>query len=41
VKSILGWLKRIGESGQGLFLLDRELAQTRRPGTSADPDASA
>jgi ferritin len=41
VKSILGWLKRIGESGQGLFLLDRGLAQTRRPRTSADLDTSA
>ena len=41
VKGILGWLKRIGESGQGLFLLDRELAQNPRPGASADPDASA
>jgi hypothetical protein len=41
VKGILGWLKRIGESGQGLFLFDRGLAQTRRPRTSADLDTSA
>ena len=40
VKSIIGWLKRIGDSGQGLFLLDRELAQSRQPGATTAADAA-
>jgi len=39
VKNILGWIRRIGDSGQGLYLLDRELAQNL-PGGSAGPPAS-
>lgn len=40
VKDILDWLRRIGDSGYGLFLMDRELAQNLPPGASgvaADP----
>jgi len=34
IKDILGWLRRIGDSGHGLYLLDRELAQNLPPGGS-------
>jgi ferritin len=40
VRDILDWLRRIGDSGYGLFLMDRELAQNLPPGstqTEAEP----
>ena len=38
VKDILDWVRRIGDSGYGLFLMDRELAQNLPPGASAPAD---
>ena len=35
VKDILDWLRRIGDSGYGLYLMDRELAQNLPPGSSS------
>ena len=35
VKDILDWLRRIGDSGYGLYLMDRELAQNLPPGSTA------
>ncbi|MGH2689504.1 MAG: ferritin [Actinomycetota bacterium] len=40
VKDILDWVRRIGDSGYGLFLMDRELAQNLPPGSSAPADAA-
>ena len=43
VRDILDWLRRIGDSGYGLFLMDRELAQNLPPGstqTAAEPTAA-
>jgi ferritin len=35
VKDIVDWLRRIGDSGYGLFMMDRELAQNLPPGSTA------
>jgi ferritin len=43
VRDILDWLRRIGDSGYGLFLMDRELAQNLPPGstqTEGEPTAA-
>lgn len=35
VRDILDWLRRIGDSGYGLYLMDRELAQNPPAGSTA------
>jgi ferritin len=41
VRDILDWLRRIGDSGYGLYLMDRDLAQNLPPGASAEEAKSS
>jgi ferritin len=40
VRDILDWLRRIGDSGYGLFLMDRELAQNLPAGSTQTEGAA-